>query len=91
MNTLISNRATYRIKSVVDYIKRDSMKQGELFENFIFEKIKMISLNPHIGKEYPEPKTRELVIHKNYSIIYKIEGDTIIVTYLKHNKMTYEI
>jgi toxin ParE1/3/4 len=70
-----TQRSLDDLKSIAEYISKDSLKYASLTLERIIDVTKHLEINPRIGRMVPEigrnDKIRE-VIFGNYRIIYKI-------------------
>jgi toxin ParE1/3/4 len=76
-----TQRSLIDLKSIAEYISKDSIKYASLTLERIINVTKHLETNPRIGRMVPEigknDKIRE-IIHGNYRIIYKITSTLII-------------
>jgi len=83
-----TQRSLTDLKSIAEYISRDSVKYASLTLERIFEVTKYIESNPRIGRMVPEigrnNKIREIV-SGNYRIIYKISNPLTIYILTVHH------
>jgi plasmid stabilization system protein ParE len=54
------------------------------FNQTISSTIAKIASFPRMGKVGTAPETREFVAHKNYRVIYRIDGSSIVVMGIAH-------
>ena len=76
------------LKSIHDYISRDSRLYAKKVSFEIIEKTEKLNIFPEIGRIVPEigdPKIRELIIY-SYRLIYEIYTDKIEILALIHGK-----
>lgn len=76
------------LKSIHDYISRDSRLYAKKVSFEIVEKTEKLNIFPEIGRIVPEigdPKIRELIIY-SYRLIYEIYTDKIEILALIHGK-----
>ncbi len=79
------------LKSVHDYIARDSKFYAEKASLEFVEKSEKLNIFPEIGRIVPEigdPKIRELMIY-SYRLIYEIFHDKIAILALIHGKRDF--
>jgi len=76
-----TQRSLTDLKSIVDYISKDSIKYASLTLQRILDITKYLEKNPRIGRMVPEvgknDKIRE-IIFGNYRIIYKITSSQVV-------------
>jgi len=79
------------LKSIYDYISRDSKFYAQKVSFEIVEKSEKLNIFPEIGRIVPEigdPKIRELIIY-SYRLIYEIFPDKIKILALIHGKRDF--
>ena len=79
------------LKSVYDYISRDSKFYAQKVSFEIVDKSEKLNIFPEIGRIVPEigdPKIRELLIY-SYRLIYEIFPDKIAILALIHGKRDF--
>jgi addiction module RelE/StbE family toxin len=87
MKIIWSPTARTRTKEIIEYIAEDNPDAAlTLIDQFeaLVEKLKDY---PESGRVLPELKNdriRELVVHKNYGIIYEINPDIIEILTVRH-------
>lgn len=87
MRIVWSPTARSKIMEILDYISEDNpdaaIKLIEQFET----KTERLRQNPESGRVLPETKNdkiREIVVHKNYGVIYEINPDSIEILTVRH-------
>jgi toxin ParE1/3/4 len=76
------------LRSIYDYIARDSRFYAKRVVHDIREKTDLLERTPRIGKKVPEledPQIRELSIY-SYRIIYEIQDGRIVVLAVVHKR-----
>jgi addiction module RelE/StbE family toxin len=79
------------LKSIHDYISRDSRLYAKKVSFEIIEKTEKLNIFPEIGRIVPEigdPNIRELIIY-SYRLIYEIYPDKIEILALIHGKRDF--
>lgn len=79
------------LKSIHDYIARDSKFYAKKVSFEIVEKSEKLNIFPEIGRIVPEigdPKIRELIIY-SYRLIYEIFPEKIEILALIHSKRDF--
>ena len=78
MKIIWSPTARTKTKEILEYISEDNPDAAlTLIEQFE-TKVEKLKLNPESGRVLPEIKNdniREIVVHKNYGVIYEINPD----------------
>jgi toxin ParE1/3/4 len=76
-----TQRSLSDLKSIAEYIAKDSVKYASLTIERIIDVTKHLETNPRIGRMVPEvgrnDKIREIILD-NYRIIYKITGSLAV-------------
>lgn len=72
--------------SIVRYIGQDSVERAKRFGGELKAKTESLSLHPAMGRPGRIAGTRELVVHPNYIVFYRIqdEAKTVQVLRIKH-------
>ena len=72
--------------SIVRYIGKDSVERAKRFGGEIKAKTENLALHPAMGRLGRLPGTRELVVHPNYIVFYRVldEAETVEVLRIKH-------
>jgi addiction module RelE/StbE family toxin len=75
-----TQRSLTDLKSIAEYISKDSVKYASLTIDRIINVTKYIVPNPRIGRMVPETKNDKIreIIFGNYRIIYKISNKEIV-------------
>ncbi len=92
MKIIWSPTARNKIKEILDYISEDNPDAAlaliDLFEKSVDE----LKQNPDSGRFLPEidnEKIREIVVHKNYGIIYEISPNVIEILTIRHFRQDF--
>ncbi|WP_229505953.1 type II toxin-antitoxin system RelE/ParE family toxin [Massilia genomosp. 1] len=70
--------------AIVEYIERDNAERARSFALEIQEKANSLVEFPGIGRPGRVRGTRELVIHPNYIIPYRVRGDDVEILRVQH-------
>ena len=84
-----TQRSLTDLKSIAEYISKDSVKYASLTLERIIDVTKYIETNPRLGRMVPEmgrnDKIREIILD-NYRIIYKITSiETVHILTVHHS------
>jgi addiction module RelE/StbE family toxin len=83
-----TQRSLSDLKSIAEYISRDSVKYASLTLTRIIDVTNHLETNPRIGRMVPEigrnDKIREIILG-NYRIIYKIKSTLTIYILTVHH------
>ncbi|MEX2410613.1 MAG: type II toxin-antitoxin system RelE/ParE family toxin [Candidatus Paceibacterota bacterium] len=92
MKIIWSPTARTRIKEILEFISEDNPDAAlTLIEQFE-TKVEKLRQNPESGRVLPEAKNdniREIVVHKNYGVIYEIKPDTIGILTVRHFRQNF--
>lgn len=87
-----SPTAQKRIKEILDFISIDNPTAALSLIDSLEEKVESLKIHPEAGRILPEldnPAIRELVVHKNYGVIYEISQDLIEILTVRHFKRNF--
>lgn len=72
--------------SIVRYIGKDSVERAKRFGGELKAKTESLALHPAMGRPGRIAGTRELVVHPNYIVFYRVQEDakTVQVLRIKH-------
>lgn len=74
----------------LDIIARDSPEAAEKWALLVLESAERLLQFPEMGREVPElPSFLELIIGKNYRLIYRIRKDKIYLSRLLHARQDF--
>jgi len=92
MKIIWSPTARTKTKEILEYIAEDNPDAAlTLIEQFE-TKVEKLKENPESGRVLPEiknDKIRELVVHKNYGVIYEINPDIIEILTIRHFRQNF--
>lgn len=74
---------------IIRYIARYDPDAATAFNTRISEAVKRLAQFPELGRIGRVPGTRELIIHTNYIIIYKVVDDAIAIVNVLHAAQQY--
>jgi addiction module RelE/StbE family toxin len=81
-----TKRAVQNLASVLDYIARDKPLAAAKFGADARKKIAILEEHPYIGKASDEPGVRELLIHENYVVIYRVRDGELQILRFRHTR-----
>ncbi len=87
MKIIWSLTARTKTKEILEYISEDNPDAALTLIDEFETKVEKLRLNPKSGRVLPELKNnniREIVVHKNYGVIYDINPDSIIILTVRH-------
>ena len=84
-----SKTALANIASITQYIERDKSARAKTFAQEMRQKTNMLSEFPGIGRAGRVLGTRELVIHENYIVPYRVRDNQVQIIRVLHVKRKY--
>lgn len=85
MKIVWSPLAVERASEVAEYIALDNPISAQNWVYEVFEKVKLLSSSPKMGRAVPEVERNE-IRELNYRILYRIGNDSISVLTIRHCK-----
>lgn len=70
--------------AIVEYIEKDNVERAKSFALEIRTKTNSLKQFPALGRPGRVIGTRELVIHPNYIIAYRVRGDVVEILRVQH-------
>lgn len=92
MKIIWSPTARTKIKEILEYISEDNPNAALTLIDQFESKVEKLKLNPESGRVLPElknDKIREIVVHKNYGVIYEIYPDSIDILTIRHFRQNF--
>lgn len=77
------------LEAIVSYIAEDDVDAAIRMDVLFRSKAKELAQYPSLGHEGRISGTRELLAHRNYLLIYRIQGDTVEIVALVHTAQHY--
>ncbi|MCE7929640.1 MAG: type II toxin-antitoxin system RelE/ParE family toxin [Chloroflexi bacterium CFX7] len=79
-----SRRALRSLDAIGDVIARDNPERAVAFTHEIFRRTDDLARFPYLGRPSVRPDVRELVVHKNYLVSYRVEHEAVTVLQVWH-------
>jgi toxin ParE1/3/4 len=79
-----TRKALENLESIAAYIARDNPQRAASFVGEIKEKTLLLRQFPALGRAGRLPGTRELVVHENYIIPYRVKDSTVQIIRVHH-------
>ena len=76
--------ALANLAAIVEYIEKDNPQRAKSFALEIQAKTNNLAAFPSIGRAGRVTGTRELVIHPNYIIPYRMRGEVVEILRIQH-------
>lgn len=92
MKIIWSPTARTKTKEILEYISEDNPDAALTLIDKFETKVEKLRLNPESGRVLPELKNdniREIVVHKNYGVIYEINPDSIEILTVRHFRQKF--
>ncbi len=88
MKIVWSPLAVERASEIAEYIALDNPTAAQNWIYEVFEKVKLLSSSPEMGRVVPEVGRNEIreLLFVNYRILYRIENDSISILTIRHCK-----
>ncbi len=82
-------RAAQNLDAIFAVISEDSPTAAVRFLADGLAQINQLGAFPLLGKSGIMPLTRELVIHENYTVFYRVRGDVVQILRVLHVRRKY--
>ncbi|WP_296444328.1 type II toxin-antitoxin system RelE/ParE family toxin [Rhodoferax sp. UBA5149] len=79
-----TRKALGNLDQIAAYIGQDNPTRASSFVGEIKEKTELLVAFPALGRLGRVPVTRELVVHENYVVPYRVKGDTVQIIRVQH-------
>ncbi len=79
-----THKALENLDQIAAYIGQDNPTRASSFVGEIMEKTELLLAFPALGRPGRVPGTRELVVHENYVVPYRVKGDTVQIIRVQH-------
>jgi len=92
MKIIWSPTARTETKEILEYVAEDYPDAALALIDQFESKVEKLKENPESGRVLPElknDKIREIVVHKNYGVIYEINSDTIEILTIRHFRQNF--
>lgn len=89
LNLIWEPEAEHQLNDIVDYIKPLSAHGAVKIARLVMDGLDRARRSPHIGRPGRVSGTRELIVHPNYVVIYRITADAIDVLRVLHARRLY--
>jgi toxin ParE1/3/4 len=84
-----TKRASENLSKVLSHIAQDNQNASKKFLALTLEKVDSLETFPLLGRAGIVSGTRELVIHENYIVYYRIQDEQVQILRLLHVKRQY--
>ncbi|MFP5075132.1 type II toxin-antitoxin system RelE/ParE family toxin [Neisseria sp. WLZKY-1] len=84
-----SEQAVSEAEGIVNYIAGHNIAAALEMDDLIRQSVLILEKMPGAGRYGRVAHTRELVIHKNYVVIYEIAAEYVLILNVKHTGQKY--
>jgi len=79
-----TRRALADLQRVADHIAADKPQAARDFVAELLDKVSQLESFPLLGRAGPLEDTRELIVHRNYLVTYRLRGDDVQLLQVWH-------
>ena len=79
-----TRKALENLDQIGSYIAQSNPARASAFVGEIKEKIELLVSFPALGRPGRVPGTRELIVHENYVVPYRVKGDAVQIIRVQH-------
>ena len=79
-----TRKALENLDQIAAYIAQDNPTRASSFIGESKEKTELLVTFPALGRPGRVPSTRELVVHENYVVPYRVKDDTVQIIRVQH-------
>jgi toxin ParE1/3/4 len=72
------------VDEIAGFIAKDNPRRAASFVLDLKDAVTKLQVHPGMGRAGRVPGTRELVLHKNYIVTYRVRGDDLEIYRLHH-------
>ncbi|MEP2448322.1 MAG: type II toxin-antitoxin system RelE/ParE family toxin [Balneola sp.] len=94
MKIIWSPTARSKTRQILEYISKDNTDAALALIDQIEEKVEELRKNPLVGRVLPETNNqsiREIVVRKNYGVIYEVFQNSIEILTVRHFRQDFSI
>ena len=92
MKIIWSPTAKSKTREILEYISKDNLDAALSLIDQIEKKVEKLRHNPEVGRVVPETNNqsiREIIVHKNYSVIYEVFQNSIEILTVRHFRQDF--
>jgi len=92
MKIIWSPTARSKTREILKYISKNNPDAALSLIDQIEEKVEKLKHNPEVGRVLPEMNNvsiREIVVHKNYGVIYEVFQNSIEILTIRHFRQDF--
>ncbi|OAN61505.1 hypothetical protein A8B79_06200 [Balneola sp. EhC07] len=94
MKIIWSPTARSKTRQILEYISKDNTDAALALLDQFEEKVEELRQNPLVGRVLPETNNqsiREIVVRKNYGVIYEVFQNSIEILTVRHFRQDFSI
>lgn len=76
-------RARQDLRGIIQFIAKDNRARSKAFGKLLQVKVARLALFPNLGRPGRIENTRELIVHPNYIVFYRVLEDARVVQILR--------
>ena len=84
MRVLWTAAARQRREAIFDHIAADNPRAALWLDERFADATKRLAAFPNIGRQGRVADTRELIVHENYSLVYEVAKDKVVILAIHH-------
>jgi toxin ParE1/3/4 len=84
-----SQLAIAQLEQITAYISEDNPAAAQALTNRIVTSVERLAEHPYMFRTGRKPGTREMVVHPNYLIIYRVEIELVDIVSVLHARREY--
>jgi addiction module RelE/StbE family toxin len=74
---------------IVDHIGAENPDAASAFAQMVYAKAEALCLSPTLYRSGRVRGTREMVVHRNYVVFYRVTADTVTILRVKHARQQW--
>ncbi len=84
MRVIWTKRALRDLRRIADRIALDKPRAAQSFAAMVLDKVNTLARFPFIGRHGALPDTRELVLHRNDLVTYRVRAEEVQILQVWH-------
>lgn len=82
-----TRQALRNLETITAYIARDNPLAAKQFSDAVFDRVEHLTQFPALGRPGRVSRTRELVVHENYVVPYRVKGNCVDILRVQHGNV----
>jgi addiction module RelE/StbE family toxin len=79
-------RAIRSLDSILTYIAHDDRRAAQSLGTDIRARVEILRTEPNLGRAGRVIGTRELVVHQNYIVVYRVRNERVEILTVQHTR-----